>query len=81
MKQRQNNVMKTPPTEVAFDYLFELVVQRTGHYFMSNLSLEEWKKESPRMLSRLAARNIRVFQYNHSTVLITRHGSSNLFAN
>lgn len=73
--------MKTPPTEVAFDYLFELVIARTGHYYMSHQSLAEWEKENPRMRGRLAARGIGIVSLDSQTVKIFKHGSRYLHAN
>lgn len=73
--------MKTPPTEAPFDYLFELVIRRTGHYYMSYQSLGEWEKEYPRMRGRLASRGIGIVGIDSATVKIVYHGSRYIHAN
>lgn len=60
--------------EPAYDYIFERVVRRTGHFYMSTISLMEWEKDHPRMRGRLATRGIGIIAIDSTTVKITSHG-------
>jgi hypothetical protein len=73
--------MNTPITEAPYDYVFELVIRRTGHYYMSTLSLSEWRNQHPRMLDKLKARGIDCLPAGFSTVKFSNHAHRYFHAN
>jgi hypothetical protein len=77
----KNKTMKSSTEDPSHDYLFELVIERTGHYLMSNESLAQWEKDDIRLASKLKAKGVQIIPINPTNVIITSHGSSNLYAN